>query len=385
MKYREKELVNRGLAAYAVDKRLPDSSDLGTGDLPSWRTVYSRYGSMKAYQEAILVKAGSREAMIRAGIFLYKKERRPPVREDLALLPKEYLGVHERDILEEFGTWTDFVQHVCPPIPPVSVRHDLVLVGQILAEVNAVVQKAISETELRQWSSAFGLIPLARKAGRVGMFSRTLAPVLVRIRELQLLGLTIEEVKEYMSVSGQYSNLLKNSCSRCKRPLKGVCLEKSASICTKCAPEIRFKPGETLSQLEVLRRCQQAYPEKPLAISARDLKTWSYGESDQTVRVRSGDEYTYSNRKLIPSVMKVEGRLAYDEAVVPLLIRIRELQLHNACAEDIRRFVRLELYSGLKVSVCRDCGKDLEYLTDRPQNVICDDCGCSVVYNHRKD
>lgn len=140
---------------------------------------------------------------------------------------------------------------------------------------------------------------------------------------------------------------------------------------------------KTLSIEEVVAECAKTYPNKPQAISARDIKTWTYDAKEVTVHRSDGSSDTYGARKLIPDSMKVERQKSYTEEVVPLLLRIRKLQAFNLTTAAISTILEDERKTQKKSALCRDCGHRLDFYFDNESDeAVCEECSENVAYNH---
>lgn len=141
---------------------------------------------------------------------------------------------------------------------------------------------------------------------------------------------------------------------------------------------------DTLSAKEVVEAISKVYPDKPLAVTVRDLRGWSYEHAGRTVMGANGYPYKYGPRHLIPIEFKVPGKLEFKPAVIDVILRIRELQGHNLKLPRVREILHEELRVGRKRLLCRDCGEDLKAFVPKGSKAegLCAQCADNVCYNH---
>lgn len=383
------DLVETGVLLHNELDGPVTTSDVQSGKL-RWGQIYDLFGSLKRFNLAVQLALGGearRQAMVVSGIRAVIEKGRDVSSVDFV----DFTGFNEKDIVQTFGSWARYHEEICPDLPQTKIYENLITMEEFVNRINGILTRNISEVterEIRLWAVSGGpeIIPRARTAGRVGMYSSTLIPLACRIKVLHALGFTLNEIHKYLVVFGKYKPMEAAVCSVCHVVANSFTVTSNTScVCSSCETghsDAEYGRMKVLTYNEVIAACAKVYPSKPLAISTRDLREWTYSTLQVEVPGKNGRVYIYGQRKLIPDAMKIEGKRAYYENVVPLLIRIRELQLHNLNLEDIRNITNTERKTGKRIVLCRDCGKNLNLLSNTNIEAVCNECHEKVVYNH---
>lgn len=233
------DLVEAGLELQEELQAEPKTTDLGEGR-PSWGLIYKHFGSIGSFRDAIHMEESDETriaTLIKTGRELMANLEREVAPSDLQD-SSQHLSFENINSL--FGSWEAFHFRLNPQFPQVNIQKDLISLDDLLLAVNQRLPnsaKPVKEADIRRWSIQGNkqMIPLARMAGRVGLFSKTIIPLLVKIRELTESGLSLKEVRSLMVIFGKYQKLTKAACSECSKVLNAYLTNSQTITCSDCS------------------------------------------------------------------------------------------------------------------------------------------------------
>ena len=141
-----------------------------------------------------------------------------------------------KEIEQVFGSWDNYIQHVSHEFPKIKANTNLIELESLIERSNLKMDRVlgfIEENDIKNWIH-HKLIPRSRKSGKIGLFSETLIPLLIRIKILIFLEFGPKQIHKLMSISGKYNKLIRTTCRVCSCILEGY-TANSTAICFGCA------------------------------------------------------------------------------------------------------------------------------------------------------
>lgn len=235
--YTQEELVKHGLELTKKLGRLPSVADFG-GDNPAWMTMFNRFGgSLDNLHDAIRMIRRRKDALVKAGIILSLKLKRTIQADDWQSKNFDqktcFRDIDLQHVIAEFGDWDRFTQQVYR-LPTIKLRESLERLDDILRLLSEKIH--ITENEIRTLARQKQLIPNAvRGTSGFALLPAGVVDLILRIKELQEVGLSDREIKNFMKLCNGYKNLHAVRCSQCQEELGFKSTRRIEGIlCAKC-------------------------------------------------------------------------------------------------------------------------------------------------------